>query len=139
AEKQAQYDAYRKQIEAEVKRKAQEGIALTNPNAANQSLYDQKRSEINQEIQRKASAGIPLSNPNPYNQAMYDSMVNSQLPAKEPQVAISSPNSSNSSAQSYIDQLNAARQAATLSQLAKSRDAALSNLGAERANIAPRY
>jgi hypothetical protein len=43
------------------------------------------------------------------------------------------------SSQSYIDALNEARKQQTLAQLGKSKDAALSNLGAEKAAIQPRY
>lgn len=47
--------------------------------------------------------------------------------------------STNSTAQSFIDQLAEARRSKVLADLGKSRDAALSNLSAERSTIQPRF
>lgn len=47
--------------------------------------------------------------------------------------------STNNTAQNYIEQMNQAKTQAQLAALAKSRDAALSNLGQERAGIQPKY
>jgi hypothetical protein len=133
------------QIDAAIRQKAAAGKGVTDKN--NQAAYDKYRSAIDAEIARKAANNIPLAgNKNgtitSHNQTMYDGLIANQNKGQG-EVNTSSTGITNTgntgSSQSYIDQLNKSRLDATLAALGKSRDAALSNLGAEKGAIAPKY
>ncbi|OUS72976.1 hypothetical protein B1748_23495 [Paenibacillus sp. MY03] len=72
-------------------------------------------------------------------QGLRDYIASKNAPAQQAPTtqAIAAP--AQQSSQSYIDALNEARKQQTLAQLGKSRDAALSNINAEKATIQPRY
>jgi hypothetical protein len=127
------------QIDAEIRRKANEGIALNKPTADRQAMYDEVRGNLTNEVYRKADNGIPLAGSSGYNQSLYDARLAAN---KQPEVNASAMGTGSGNAgtpQSFIDQLNNSRLNATLAALGKSRDAALSNLGAEKGAIAPKY
>lgn len=75
------------------------------------------------------------ANPNAYNarQATFNA------PAVQQQQVVSSTGNPQNTAQSYIDQLNAARKQQVMAGLDKSRQSALMNLQGERSAVAPRY
>lgn len=132
---------------AEIKRKAALGIALTGKSAANQTIYDQTRAGIDKEIARKAENGIALtSNSSDYNTKMYNDLVAAKNAANKPVVGTATTGTVGTGAgtgtgtsKSYIDGLAAARKNKALADLAKARDASLSNLGAEKATIQPKF
>lgn len=115
---------------AEVKRKAAMGIALTSATPEKQSVYDATRADANKEIMRKAQAGEALtSNASAYNNEMYAGLAAAKA---------NSMGNANTS-KSLIDGLAEARRNQTIAALDKSRNAALSNLGAEKSAIQPKY
>lgn len=118
---------------AEVKRKAALGIALTNSTADKQAVYDQTRKQTDNEVMRKAFAGEALtSNDSAYNNNLYNSIVSARAAGGGGGQQQSSPTS-------LVDQLAEARRSQAIAALDKSKNAALSNLNAEKATIAPRY
>src|SRR5690554_3476387 len=82
---------------AEIRRKAEAGIPLTNPTPEAMQLYNQYKSGASStnnaytaEVKRKAEAGIPLTNPTPeatalYNQYRSQSAGSTGAPATNPQ------------------------------------------------------
>ena len=70
-------------------------------------------------------------------QGLRDYIASKNAPAQQPDPVVSGVSTQTS--QSYIDGLNEARRNKVLADLGKSRDAALSNINAEKATIQPRY
>jgi hypothetical protein len=119
----------------EVKRKASLGIALTDSkNANNNAVYTQTRAATDAEIARKANLGIGLTNTNSdYNNKMYNDLLNAK------NASVNAPAANVNGASSFIDGLSQARRDKALADLGKARDNSLSNLGAEKAAIQPKY
>lgn len=131
---------------AEIQRKAQLGIALTNSTADKQSLYDTTRANTDKEIARKAGAGQALTNTgSQYNNDMYAKLVAAQKPVDTGIIATDTTptntpsDTPSNTASNYIESINNAKQQAIFAQLDKSKNAALSGLAEERAGVAPRY
>lgn len=64
-------------IQNEIKRKANAGIALTNPTADKQKLYDQYQQQTKNLVQQKAQSGQQLSAPNAWKNSLYQQYQNS--------------------------------------------------------------
>ena len=121
-------------IQDEIRRKAEAGIALTNPNSQSQALYDQHQKYILGEIQKKANSGTALDTPNAWKQAQYDSMRPQQTQgyASRPQF----------DQQGYMDQINNLynqQREAELARYRATRDKAVGQLNQQKAQVTPQY
>lgn len=113
--------------DAEIRRKAQSGIALTNPNEKAQALYNTHQQKTINEIKRKSQEGVALTNPNEWANSIY----NQNKPA-QPSVTTTNTNS-------MVDNIYNNQKDAQLAYLKASRDKAIGGINQQRAEMTPQY